>query len=102
MTQKIDGSSITIGVCPSHPEGFICSRKQRKELIIKRKVGFRHLFNNSKYNWIEKVIDFIYAKFFGVQIDRCIYEEKENDDTFCKSRITLFKRFISNGKIILF
>lgn len=94
-TQKVDGSSITIGVCPSHPEGFICSRKQRKKLIIKRKVGFRHLFNNSKYNWIEKVIDFMYAKFFGVQRDRCIYEEKENDDTFVKVGLPYLKDLLA-------
>ena len=26
ITEKVDGSSITIGITPDRPEGFICSR----------------------------------------------------------------------------
>ena len=68
-TEKVDGSSITIGVTPKIPEGFICSRNLRKKLTINKIVGRRDMTF-----W--ETIKF----FFGKNIDTNIYEEVENDD----------------------
>lgn len=72
-TEKVDGSSITIGVTPKIPEGFICSRNLRKKLTIKKIVGQRDMTF-----W--ETIKF----FFGKNIDTNIYEEVENDDDFVR------------------
>ncbi len=81
-TIKIDGSSITIGVTPEHPEGFICSRNLRKPLTIKTVLGYKHMFKNSKLNFIEKIFDNIYRFFTGKYYNRKIYEIKDNPDGF--------------------
>ena len=72
-TEKVDGSSITIGVTPKIPEGFICSRNLRKKLTIKKIVGKRDMTF-----W--ETIKF----FFSKNIDTNIYEEVENDDDFVR------------------
>ena len=72
-TEKVDGSSITIGVTPKIPKGFICSRNLRKKLTIKKIVGQRDMTF-----W--ETIKF----FFGKNIDTNIYEEVENDDDFVR------------------
>lgn len=72
-TEKVDGSSITIGITPEFPEGFICSRNLRKRLTIKKVVGQRNmsLWESIKF-------------FFGIPVDLNIYEEVENDDDFVR------------------
>lgn len=71
-TEKVDGSSITIGVTPKIPEGFICSRNLRKKLTIKKVVGRR------KPNLWDRI------KGIFTWIDLNIYQEMENDDDFVK------------------
>ena len=70
-TEKVDGSSITIGVTPKIPEGFICSRNLRKKLTIKKVTGRR----NKK--WYEKLL-------FWTNPDLNLYTEVENDDDFVR------------------
>ncbi len=70
-TEKLDGSSITIGVTPSYPKGFICSRNLMKPLTITKAVGKRTA------KWYEHLM-------FWKKIDLNIYEEVENDDDFVK------------------
>ena len=71
-TEKVDGSSITIGVTPKIPEGFICSRNLRKKLTIKKVVGRR------KPNLWDRI------KGIFTWIDLNIYQEVENDDDFVR------------------
>lgn len=70
-TEKVDGSSITIGITPKIPEGFICSRNLRKKLTIKKVTGRR----NKK--WYEKLL-------FWTNPDLNLYTEVENDDDFVR------------------
>jgi len=70
-TEKIDGSSITIGI--KNGEGFICSRNVNKPLTIKKVVDYR---KPTIWEWIKSV--------FGIIPDLKIYEEVENDDDFVK------------------
>ena len=70
-TEKVDGSSITIGVTPKIPEGFICSRNLRKKLTIKKVTGRR------TKKWYEKLM-------FWTNPDLNLYTEVENDDDFVK------------------
>jgi RNAse (barnase) inhibitor barstar len=71
--EKIDGSSITIGLTSQIPEGFICSRNLRKKLTINKIIGRRQptLWETIK-SWV------------GINPDLNIYEEVENDDDFVK------------------
>lgn len=68
-TEKVDGSSITIGIIKGKP--FIGSRKLVKPLVINKVVGRR-----SK-TFIEKLL-------FWKKFDLNIYQEQENDDEFVK------------------
>ena len=70
-TEKIDGSSITIGITPKIPEGFICSRNLRKKLTIKKVTGRR------TKKWYEKLM-------FWTNPDLNLYTEVENDDDFVR------------------
>ena len=70
-TEKVDGSSITIGVTPKIPEGFICSRNLRKKLTIKKVTGRR------TKKWYEKLL-------FWTNPDLNLYTEVENDDDFVR------------------
>ena len=70
-TEKVDGSSITIGITPKIPEGFICSRNLRKKLTIKKVTGKR------TKKWYEKLM-------FWTTPDLNLYTEVENDDDFVK------------------
>ena len=70
-TEKVDGSSITIGVSPKFPEGFICSRNLRKKLTIKKVTGRR------TKKWYEKLM-------FWTNPDLNLYTEVENDDDFVR------------------
>ena len=86
-TEKVDGSSITIGVTPKIPEGFICSRNLRKKLTIKKVVGKRDMTF-----W--ETIKF----FFGKNIDTNIYEEVENDDDFVRYGKPYLDLLINSGE----
>jgi len=70
-TEKVDGSSITIGVTPKLTEGFICSRNLRKKLTIKKPIGKRNK------NLFEKLL-------FWKKFDLNIYQEIDNEDDFVK------------------
>lgn len=68
-TEKVDGSSITIGLTDDYPDGFIASRNINKALTVKRVVGQRNI----------KVIERL---MFWKKPDLNIYEETLNDDNF--------------------
>lgn len=68
-SEKIDGSSITIGVSPNIPEGFICSRNLRKKITTQKTVGKR------KKTLLEHLL-------FWKKYDLNIYEEVPNNDDF--------------------
>lgn len=84
-TEKIDGSSITIGVIPKIPEGFICSRNFRKKLTINKVVDRR------EPNFWE-----IIKSWFGIKPDLNIYQEMENDDDFVKYGKPYLKILLNN------
>lgn len=91
-TEKIGGSSITIGVTPKIPEGFICSRNLRKKLTINKVVGRR------KPNLWDRI------KGIFICIDLNIYQEMENDDDFVrygKPYLDLIKKFRGKHNLIL-
>jgi RNA ligase (TIGR02306 family) len=71
-TEKIDGSSITIGITEKYPDGFICSRNVNKQIFIKKVIGKRDKTFREKLQFWKK-------------FDLNIYKELANfDDTFVK------------------
>lgn len=68
-TEKVDGSSITIGLTDDYPGGFIASRNINKALTVKRVTGQRNI----------KIIERL---MFWKKPDLNIYEETLNDDNF--------------------
>lgn len=68
-TEKVDGSSITIGV--KNGKGFICSRNQQLDLMVKKHVGRR------KKTLLEKIL-------FWTKPNLNLYKEVENDNDFVK------------------
>ena len=84
-TEKVDGSSITIGVTPKIPEGFICSRNLRKKLTIKKVTGRR----NKK--WYEKLL-------FWINLDLNLYTEVENEDDFVRYGKPYLDLLINSGE----
>lgn len=84
-TEKIDGSSITIGVTPKIPEGFICSRNLRKKLTIKKVTGRR------TKKWYEKLM-------FWTNPDLNLYTEVENDGDFVKYGKPYLDLLIDSGE----
>lgn len=68
-TEKIDGSSISIGHSPSMPNGFIASRNKTIPIRIKRPVGVR------RKTFIEKLL-------FWKNVDLHVYQEFNNNDKF--------------------
>lgn len=85
-TEKVDGSSITIGITPKIPEGFICSRNLRKKLKINKVVGQR-----------KQSVWEIIKSWFGVKTDLNLYEEVQNDDDFVKFGIEYLNMLKSDG-----
>lgn len=84
-TEKVDGSSITIGVTPKIPEGFICSRNLRKKLTIKKVTGRR------TKKWYEKLM-------FWANPDLNLYTEVENDDDFVRYGKPYLDLLINSGE----
>ena len=84
-TEKVDGSSITIGVTPKIPEGFICSRNLRKKLTIKKVTGRR------TKKWYEKLM-------FWTNPDLNLYTEVENDDDFVRYGKPYLDLLINSGE----
>ena len=84
-TEKVDGSSITIGITPKIPEGFICSRNLRKKLTIKKVTGRR------PKKWYEKLM-------FWTNSDLNLYTEVENDDDFVKYGKPYLDLLINSGE----
>ena len=89
-TEKIDGSSITIGVTPKIPEGFICSRNLRKKLTITKIIGHR-----------EPTIWEIFKSWFGITPNLKITEEVENDDDFVRHGKPYLDILLNNGETSL-
>ena len=81
-TEKVDGSSITIGVTPKIPEGFICSRNLRKKLTIKKVVGRKKPKGLKYIKYLYK--SFLYKINLCKKPDLNIYQEVENDDDFVR------------------
>ena len=84
-TEKVDGSSITIGITPKIPEGFICSRNLRKKLTIKKVTGRR------TKKWYEKLL-------FWTNPDLNLYTEVENDDDFVRYGKPYLDLLINSGE----
>ena len=84
-TEKVDGSSITIGVTPKIPEGFICSRNLRKKLTIKKVTGRR------TKKWYEKLM-------FWTNPDLNLYTEVENDDDFVRYGKSYLDLLLNGGE----
>ena len=100
-TEKVDGSSITIGITPKIPEGFICSRNLRKKLTINKIVGRR------EPNFFEKLFLFFsfirpLLSYFKInpsyKIDLNIYTEIENDDDFVRYGKPYLDLLINSGE----
>lgn len=68
-TEKVDGSSITIGTNNDYPEGFICSRNIRKKIFVNKIIG------RKKKTLIQKLL-------FWKKFDLNIYEKQLNTDDF--------------------
>jgi hypothetical protein len=68
-SEKVDGSSITIGV--KNGKGFICSRNQQLDLIVKKHVGRRDK------TFLEKLM-------FWTKPDLNLYELVPNESDFVK------------------
>jgi hypothetical protein len=86
-TEKVDGSSITIGITPKIPEGFICSRNLRKKLTINKIVDRR-----------EPNLWEIIKSWFGIKSDLNIYQEIENDDDFVRYGKPYLDLLINSGE----
>ena len=68
-TEKIDGSSISIGINSQYPNGFITSRNINKQIFVDKIIGRR----NKKF--FEKLL-------FWKQVDLNLYETQLNNDSF--------------------
>lgn len=68
-TEKVDGSSISIGITPQYPNGFIASRNINKALTTMQRAGKR-----PKTFW-ETIM-------FWRKPDLNVYEEVDNNDIF--------------------
>ena len=79
-TEKVDGSSITIGV--KNGKGFICSRNQQLDLTVKKHVGRR------EKTLLEKLL-------FWTNPDLNLYEEVPNESDFVKYGKPYLDKFIS-------
>ena len=72
-TEKVDGSSISIGITDEYPDGFITSRNVVKQIYINKIIGRR------QKTLIEKLL-------FWITPDLNIYEKQLNeDDAFVKA-----------------
>lgn len=80
-TEKVDGSSITIGV--KNAKSFICSRNLEKPLVVKKHVGRR------EKSFLEKLL-------FWTKPDLNIYTEVENDDDFVKYGKPILDKLLAN------
>ena len=80
-TEKIDGSSITIGI--KNGKGFICSRNQQLSLMVKKHVGRR------EKTLLEKIM-------FWTNPDLNLYQEVENDSDFVKYGKPYFQKLERN------
>lgn len=84
-TQKIDGGSITIGVSDTIPEGFVCSRVERKPLFITKQTRTR------KKTFFERLM-------FWTEPDVRVFESVRNTDLYCKSSIHILSKLVSTCK----
>ena len=101
-TEKVDGSSITIGITPEIPEGFICSRNLRKKLTIKKVVGRKKPKGLKYIKYLYK--SFLYKINLCKKPDLNIYTEIENDDDFVrygKPYLDTIKTFRGKQNLIL-
>lgn len=82
-TEKVDGSSITIGV--KNGKGFICSRNQQLNLMVKKHIGRR------EKTLLEKLM-------FWTKPDLNLYKEVENDSDFVKYGKPYLDKLLANGE----
>jgi hypothetical protein len=82
-TEKVDGSSITIGV--KNGKGFICSRNQQLDLMVKKHVGRR------EKTLLEKLM-------FWTNPDLNLYKEVENDSDFVVYGKSYLDKLLANGE----
>ena len=83
ITEKVDGSSITIGITPDRPEGFICSRGSEKPITVNKIVGQRNKTLKEKL-------------MFWTKPDLNIYEEQINDDVFIECGLPILTKLHEN------
>ena len=84
-TQKVDGSSITIGVTDEFPEGFICSRNMRIPFTYKKVTGRRNK------TLLEKLM-------FWTNPDLRIIEELNNESIFLHIGRPYLNALLAKGK----
>lgn len=84
-TEKVDGSSITIGVTNKYPQGFICSRKLMKPLTIRKVSGRR------KKTFLEYLM-------FWKKPDLNLYTDVDNPDTFVRLAKPILNKLLKGGE----
>ena len=83
-SEKIDGSSITIGITPEEPQGFICSRNIKKRLVETKVTGRR------KKTLLETIM-------FWNEPDLNIYSEVPSVDDFVKMGLPYLNKIKQTG-----
>ena len=83
-SEKIDGSSITIGVTPQKPNGFICSRNLEKRLVEIKVTGRR------KKTLLETIM-------FWDEPNLNIYSEIPSTDDFVKAGLPYLQKIKKTG-----
>jgi len=84
ISEKCDGSSITIGITTDRPEGFICSRNLEKPLTIKKLTGKR------KKTLLETLM-------FWKKVDLNLYTEIQNPDDFIRYGLPILNKLKDSG-----
>ena len=83
-TEKVDGSSITIGITPEEPQGFICSRNLKKKLVETKVTGRR------KKTLLETIM-------FWKEPNLNIYSEVPSVDDFVKMGLPYLNKIKQTG-----
>jgi hypothetical protein len=82
-TEKVDGSSITIGI--KNKKGFICSRNQQLDLMVKKHIGRRNK------TLLEKLL-------FWTKPDLNLYKEVDNDSDFVRYGRPYLEEMMENNE----
>lgn len=84
ISEKVDGSSITIGITSQRPEGFICSRSIEKPLTVKKVTGRRN----------KTLLELL---MFWKKVDLNLYTEIQNPDDFVKYGLPILNKLKESG-----